>query len=143
MKELPPLFRRHWREIALNHDRVPLDPNWEQYLQYELAGILHVLTVRYRGALVGYVFMLVHPHLHYASTSWAQTDLYWLDPSMRLGWTGVRMFRHVELRMKALGAKVILANMKLHFEKERGTLRAVFQRLGYVAIEVMWSKYIG
>jgi GNAT superfamily N-acetyltransferase len=143
MRELPPLFRRHWREIALNQDHVPLDPDWDQYLTLELGGMLHVLTVRVKGVLVGYVFMLTFPHLHYASTAWAGTDIYWLDPTLRFGWTGVRMFRHVELRMRAMGIKVIAVNMKLHFEAGRGTIGKIFERLGYKPIETIYSKYLG
>src|SRR5258708_3980238 len=33
--ELPPLFMRHWKEIALNQDEVPLDPNWDRYFEYD------------------------------------------------------------------------------------------------------------
>jgi GNAT superfamily N-acetyltransferase len=143
VRELPPLFRRHWREIALNQDKIPLDPNWELYFTYEVANVLHVLTVRDQGVLVGYVFMLVHPHLHYASSTWAQTDIYWLDPAYRFGWTGVRMFRAVEHRMRVLKVEQLLVNVKLHFEAERGTVGKLLERLGYKPFDMLYGKYIG
>lgn len=142
-KELPPLFAKHWREIALNQDKIQLDPSWDQYLAYDIANVLQVLTVRDEGKLVGYVFMLVHPHLHYASSVWAQSDIYWLDPAYRFGWSGIRMFREVEKGMKRLGVEVVLMNMKLHFQEDRGTIEKLFARLKYKPIEVLWAKYIG
>lgn len=141
--ELPPLFMRHWREIALNQDEVPLDPNWDRYFEYDLLGILQTLTVRSNGVLVGYVFMLVHPHLHYASTVWAQSDIFWLDPAYRSGWTGYRMFKEVEAGMRRLGVKVVMVNTKLHFAADRGTIGKLFERLGYKATETLFSKFIG
>ena len=50
--ELPPLFRAHWREIALNQETVPLEPDWQRYYEMDLARFLHVLTVRVRGLLL-------------------------------------------------------------------------------------------
>lgn len=137
------LFRQHWAEIALNQDKVPLDPNWDQYFAYDLADILNVLTVRADGVLVGYLFVLVFPHLHYASTAFAHTDIFWLAPPYREGWAGVRMFREMEKHLKVRGVKVVAVNVKLHFEAERGTLGPIFKRLGYKPIETVYSKYIG
>jgi GNAT superfamily N-acetyltransferase len=141
--ELPPLFMRHWREIALHQDEIPLDPNWDRYYEYDLLGILQTLTVRSNGVLVGYVFMLVHPHLHYASTVWAQSDIFWLDPAYRSGWTGYKMLREIEAGMRRLGVKVVMVNTKLHFEASRGTIGKLFERLGYKATETIFAKFIG
>ncbi len=142
-RELPPLFKRHWREIALNQDKVHLDPDWDRYFAYDLAGILHCLTVRSNGLLVGYVFVLVFPHLHYASTLWAQTDIFWLDPAYRQGLTGYRMLKEMEWYLKAGGVKVIYANAKLHFEAGRGTIGPLLKRLGFEPVEMIYSKFIG
>src|SRR6266576_7312864 len=67
--ELPPLFHEHWKELALNQDTVKLDPNWDQFNALDVQGILRILTVRMEGRLVGYVFLLFGPHLHYKSTA--------------------------------------------------------------------------
>ena len=142
-KELPPLFKRHWREIALNQDKVPLDPDWQRYFDFDLAGVLQCLTVRSNGTLVGYVFLLVYPHLHYASTLFAVTDIFWLDPLYRRGMAGYRMLKEVEKRLQEAGVNVIYANAKLHFEAERGTIGKLFERLGYSPTETLYSKYLG
>jgi len=136
--ELRPLFREHWREIALNRDVVSLDPDWERYLALEHAGLLHILTVRVSGALVGYVFVCVGPHLHYASTAWAVVDMFWLNPVYRFGWTGVRMMRDLEKGVRNLGAKVLHISHKLHVKD--GRVSSIFRRLGYRPIEEIWAK---
>lgn len=142
-KELPPLFKRHWQEIALNQDNIPLDPDWERYFAFDLSGVLHCLTVRSNGVLVGYVFVFVFPHLHYASTAWAQGDIFWLDPAYRRGLAGYRMLRLVEQGLKEVGVKVIHLNTKLHFEASRGTIGKLLARLGYKPTDVVYSKFIG
>jgi hypothetical protein len=139
-RELPPLFERHWREIALHQKEVPLDPNWEKYFELDFLNLLQTLTVRSNGVLVGYVFMLVYPHLHYASTLWAQSDIFWLDPAYRSGWTAIRMFKEVERGMSRMGVKVVAHNEKLHFDLRVGQM---FKRLGYSHTENIHSKFIG
>ena len=105
--------------------------------------MLRCLTVRDGPALVGYVFVLVFPHLHYASTLWAQTDIFWLDPAYRQGLAGYRMLRIMEKSLKEAGVKAVAVNVKLHFEASRGTIGKLFERLGYKPIETIYSKYIG
>ena len=137
------LFRQHWAEIALHKDAIPLDPHWDRYYDFDVADILNVLTVRANGVLVGYMFILVFPHLHYASTLFAVTDIFWLDPLYRRGMAGYRMLKEVEKRLQEAGVKVIYANAKLHFEAERGTIGKLFERLGYSPTETLYSKYLG
>ena len=142
-QECLPLFRRHWKEIALHQEHVPLDPDWERYFAYDLANILNVLTVRDNGVLVGYVFLLVSPHLHYISTRWAVSDMFWLDPAYRFGWTGVKMLKKAEEGMRARGVKVFQWSIKFHFEADRGTIEKLFTRMGYEPSEKILSKYLG
>lgn len=139
-RELPPLFKRHWQEIALNRDKIPLEPDWDRYFDYDRVGILRILTVRSGKTLVGYVFVLVFPHLHYASTLWAQTDIFWLDPSYRAGRAGIRLFTEMEKMLRATGVKAVYVNVKLHFEAGRGTIGKLFERLGYKATEMIYLK---
>lgn len=142
-REFPVLFRQHWEEIALNRDKIPLDPHWDRYYDFDIADILNVLTVRANGVLVGYLFVLVFPHLHYASTTWAQTDMFWLHPAYRQGGAGIRMFKMLEQHLKTRQVKVVHVVLKLHFEAERGTLAKLFVRLGYKPVETVMAKYLG
>ena len=143
-QEILPLWKRHWKEIALHQERVPLDPDFERYYTYDLNNVLHILTVRDKGTLVGYVFLLVMPgHLHYCSTPWSVSDLFWLHPSYRFGWTGIKMLKEAEKGMRARGVKILQWSIKFHFEAERGTIEKLFTRMGYFPSEKILSKYLG
>lgn len=134
--ELPPLFNEHWRELALNRDAIPLDPNWDQFYRLDVEGALQVLTARIpNGQLVGYIFLLVGPHLHYKSTIWAHADMYWLDPVYRQGWTGVRMFKALIAGAKVMKAANLTLATKMHFMDNRVT--KLLQRLGFTPIETI------
>lgn len=137
-RELPPLFKRHWREVALNQDTIPLDPSWDTYFNLELAGVLRVLTARSQGALVGYHFLLVLPHLHYNSTLSAQTDMFWLDPAYRSGLAGYRLLRIARDQLKAWGVKRHQINEKLH----RPSLGPLLARLGYAPAETSYLQVL-
>lgn len=142
-RELAPLFKRHWQEIGVDREAVPLDPDWQQYLDYDLLGIARVLTVRSRGTLVGYAVVFVRHHLHYASTPWAQYDLYWLDPVYRQGWSGVKLFLEVERALRDWGVKVVTLGMKIHFDEEsEGRMARLLKRLGYTPRDVVYTKVL-
>lgn len=147
-REITPLFAAHWREIALNQDDIPLDPDFDRYLQCELAGLLHVLTARdaKTARLVGYVFAFIGPHLHYVSTRWCMGDMFYLQPEYRVGWNGVRLVKAFEAGAAARGAKIIHLVEKLHFiESHRHGLKvgSLLEFLGYSPIEQTYAKRIG
>lgn len=128
-REIIPLWHRHWAEIALDKERISLDPDFEQYYRLDTEGILRVLTVRVGGELVGYSFSLIGPHLHYRSTRTAHTEMFWLAPEYRSGWTGVRLLRLTRKGLKQLGVKLHTINIKLSFAG--GRVAKLLGRLGY------------
>src|ERR1700740_565016 len=62
--ELPSLLVRYGKE----HAKAPVDPDWQGMLRMTAAGTLRVVTARWNGALVGFCFSVVGPHLMYKST---------------------------------------------------------------------------
>jgi GNAT superfamily N-acetyltransferase len=143
IREARPLLERHWQEIALNKERVPLDPDWDTYFELERVGALHVLAARADGLLVGYASVIVRPLLHYRSTLGAETDIFWLAPEYREGWTGVRLFREVLRGMKRLGVKRTDITPKLHYEEDRGGVSKILTALGGRPIETRFSFWTG
>lgn len=133
--ELPPLFQEHWREIALNQDTIPLAPDWDRYYRLDVEGALLVLTVRLDGKLVGYAFLLAGPHLHYVTTLWGHLDMYWLDPLVRSGWTGVKFFKAVIKGARDSGVINLTLTTKLHFMDNR--VAKLLARLGFKPIETV------
>ncbi len=134
--ELPPLFLEHWRELALNRDVIPLDPDWDKYYRLDVEGALRILTVRVpSGQLVGYVFLMVGPHLHYKSTLWGHVDMFWMEPVYRQGWTGVKLFKRLIQDAKKMEVANLTLATKHHFMDNRVT--KLLQRLGFMPIETI------
>lgn len=141
LPEMEPILYRHWLEIALGHDKVPLDIARDKYQALCDAGILHVVTVRQDGELVGYHVGMIQGHLHYRSTLHGITDVYYLSPAHRKGRTGIRMFQFVEAEMRKLGVKKLFTGCKLHTAD--GKSGKLFEYLGYNKTEELFTKWIG
>jgi hypothetical protein len=132
-----PLWEAHWREIAVDQDVIPLQVNMDDYTRLAETDALHIVTVRDAGRLVGYWVGVIRPHLHYANTVHAFTDVFWLAPAYRKGMTGVRLFRTVDATLQARGVRKVLTATKLHFD-----VSALFTRLGYQPVELVYSKIL-
>lgn len=136
--EVEPLLLRHWDEIALNKDKVPLDPDWDGYLKVEEAGLICAITARQDGVLVGYVNYFITRNLHYRSLLIADGDIFWMAPECRKGTAGLRMLRYAEGVLKELGVNKIINKVKLHFD-----IGVLFEHMGYKPIERIYAKMIG
>jgi GNAT superfamily N-acetyltransferase len=154
--EALPLLRRHWDEIALDKDTVPLEPDWERYARLEELGVFKVMTARRsgashgisdpvaggraatpRGELVGYASFFVFPNIHYKSLVVADGDIFWVAPEHRDG-TGYRLLKAAEAMLVASGVRKIVNKTKLGHDAG-----PVFERLGYRAIERVYAKTVG
>lgn len=137
LEELKPILPIHWKEIALDHEDIPLDPDYDLYLRMEEHGQLHVCTAREDGNLVGYFITFVINHPHYKSTLWGKVDIYYVHPDHRKNGTGYKLFAYHEAEMKNLGVNKVVNMCKLH--QDHGPL---FAALGYTEIERIFSKLI-
>jgi hypothetical protein len=135
--EALPLLRRHWDEIALDKDTIPLEPDWERYARLEELGVLKVITARLAGVLVGYASFFVLPNIHYKSLVVADGDIFWVAPDHRDG-TGYRLLKAAEAMLVASGVRKIVNKTKLGHDAG-----PVFERLGYRAIERVYAKTVG
>ena len=137
MPELPELFQRHWEEIAANKDVIKLDPAWDRYLQLERDGALHILTVRDGAVLAGYFFAMVHPHLHYATSLTAWSDIFWVKPEHREGWNGVKFFKAAIKMLRDLGVQKVYMVCKVKHD-----LEPILSRLGFKFVEKVFTKLL-
>lgn len=143
---LEEMLFEHWQEVGLDHDAVPLAPDWEHYRLMEKQGIFRIVAMREAGALIGYSAFLVNRHLHYRHTLHAVNDYFWLAPDRRRGWTGVRLFRECERLMRGMGVVKLMYHIKPHVmlgSTKSGTAGDILLRLGYRHAEDCYSKILG
>lgn len=138
LDEIRPLFDAHWRALALDQEKAPLDPQYEVYLEREARGEALVVTLRERGELAGYFVGFVAPGLHYRRTLTFIMDIFWVreDHRNRLG--GFKLMRCLLRELKRRGVKRAFLGSKLH--QDCGRLFAAF---GFQPAETFYSKWIG
>lgn len=129
-------MEKDWRENGIDHDTMPLRINFQQYLDYDLVGVLQVITARDGDLLVGYVFAFVHPHIDHVGLGWALINWYWLYPEYRGNGTGTGM---MEALLRFLhDAKVTVVDASEKIAHKHG----VFERLGFTPTDVVYRKHL-
>ena len=136
--EAQPLLPLHWAELALNKDKVPLDPQYDIYTARDLVGQVLVVTLRQDGELVGYFIGFIAPGLHYKTCLTLTMDIFWTHPSIRNGFAGVKLFRLVEKEAKRRGVQRMFFGSKLHKDASK-----LFEFLKMQATEIYYSKWLG
>lgn len=147
LDELKPLFDPHWQELALNQDKVPLDPQYEIYLHRESLGGVLLVVLREAGKVVGYFIGFVSPGLHYRTCLTLQMDIFWLHPDYRDGdsltsleahMLAMQLFEAVRDEAKRRGVQRAFYGSKLHKDASR-----VFEELGMIEVERYYSQWLG
>jgi GNAT superfamily N-acetyltransferase len=138
LEELQALLPLHYRELALNQDKVPLSPRYDIYLARERMGELIFVTLREAGKLVGYFIGFIAPGLHYSTCLTCTMDIFYVHPERRTGSAGVRLFRFVEAELKRRGVDRWFMGSKVAADAS-----ALFKRIGAEPVETYYSKWIG
>lgn len=103
MPELPELFYAHWAE---SQPDIPLEVDWLKYISREASGILHVMTARDAGKLVGYFTMYVQANINHSGTLMAASNSFFLTPEYRKGTgEGLKFIRAAKKMARDLGAE--------------------------------------
>lgn len=136
--EIQPLLVQHHEELDMYKDKVPLAPDWKRYKDMEERGILHVVTVRDDGVLVGYYVTMIVESLHFRFTTYGINDVVLIKPEYRNAGVGLALFRKVEELLKARGVEVMTVNMKVH-----SPFDSLCEGLGFDYAERLYTKYIG
>lgn len=138
LPELIPLFPLHWDELALNKDKVPLDPQYDIYRKRDALGEVLFVTLREAGVLMGYFVGFVAPGLHYRTCLTLTLDIFYVHPDHRTGRAGYRLFKAVEKEAKRRGVQRMFAGSKTHKDASR-----LFEALGYMEVERYYSVWLG
>jgi len=138
LPELKPLFPLHWKELALDQDKVPLDPQYDVYAERERLGQMLFVVAREEGRMAGYFVGFIAPGLHYRTCLTLTMDMFWIHPDFRGKGAGSRLFKAVEQEARRRGVDRMFVGSKLH--KDASWL---FERLGYREIERYYSVWLG
>lgn len=138
LPELKELFPLHWKELALNQDKVPLDPQYEIYEQRELLGELLFVTLREAGALIGYFVGFIAPGLHYRSCLTCTMDIFFVHPDKRHGRAGIQLFKAVEQELRRRRVQRWFVGSKSHADASK-----LFEYLEFNKVETYYSKWLG
>lgn len=136
--ELPALFARHYDEMPFDKS-ADLDMDYSRYEKLEDLNVLHCLTARIEGEIVGYFFNMVVPHLHHKGVIMSASDIVFVLPENRNGTgAGLKLIKRGIEEMKALGVK------KINMAARVGTqLNKLLPLLGFEHIENNYLLTIG
>jgi hypothetical protein len=147
LEELKPFFDPHWQELALNQDRVPLDPQYEIYLERDRAGQVLCVVLREAGRILAYFVGFVAPGLHYRTCLTLQLDIFWLHPDYRDGdslqaverdMLCMQLFDAVEVEGRRRGVQRFFCGSKLHQDAA-----ALFEARKMLEVERYYSAWWG
>lgn len=130
------------QEVGHHQDATPFDPDYQQYLNLELVGILRTLVVRRRGRVVGFALCTLGPHMDHITTRWGLIMKLHLDPAERRGMRGQRMMRMCEKMFRAEGVKIITGAERPRRNSRGRTTASLFIFNGYDPIETVYVKVL-
>lgn len=138
LENLKILLPLHWEELALNKDKVPLDPQYEVYLQKDSEGGVLFVTLRNKGELVGYFIGFISPGLHYKTCLTLLMDIFYVHPKYRGQRGGIILFKAVENECKRRKVDRMFVGSKCHKDASR-----LFEALDFTEVERFYTKWIG
>lgn len=134
LEEVKPMLPLHYEELALDKDRVPLAPQYDEYLSRDAKGMVLCVAVRDAGTLVGYFIGFVAPGLHYSTCLTLHLDIFWIHPDHRGQKGGFMLFKAVEAEAKRRGVQRMFVGSKVHLPADW-----LFEKLGYRKVETTYS----
>lgn len=137
LNELREILPLHFEELALNQDKVPLNPQWNTYFAKEDAGELFYCTLRLEGNLIGYYIGFISPGLHYATCLTCCTDIFFIRKEYRSGGYGRILFQFVEKELRRRGVNRWFTGSKSHVDASK-----FFEKLNFKKVEVYYSKWL-
>lgn len=138
LPELRYLFDRLWAEVAVDKDKMKAACDEDMYAKLDAAKILHLVTARKDGILVGFFLAFVLPNGHYKDAGlFGFTDMYFTLPEHRKGGLGAKLFLFMETTLRAKKVVKFVTSHKV-LNDNSGMLKA----LGFKHTDQIFSKLL-
>ena len=139
--ELLPLFHQHWLELGSDHEKIPLAPAYNRYLDDDRNDRLLIVTVRDGKKLVGYFFGFAYFPYHYETTKYGMSDMFFIYKEymqdMAAGPRLKKLFVTAENLMRDNGVKRLYISFKA-----KHPLAPILRRLGYRPCDEVHCKLL-
>lgn len=140
LNEAKPLLPNHYDELSEHKQAgIPLDPQFDLYLARSAAGQVIYVTLRERGALIGYLVSFVAPGMHYQGCLTATTDIFYVTPDLRGLHGGALLFGAWKKECARRGVKLMQIGIKTRHAKYAGPL---LEAAGFQATELMFWQFL-
>ena len=138
LPELRGLFPLLWADVAIDKDKFVAECDEEKYAALEKIGMLHLVTARDEGRLVGFFLVFLTPNAHYKGQGlMAFTDMYFILDAFRGGPDGARLFTFMEETLREKGVVKAYTSHKLHRDRS-----AMLKFLGWPPSDIIYSKVL-
>ena len=135
--ELQEVIPLHYKELALNQDKVPLAPQWDVYIAREKMGELLFVTLRSEGKLAGYFIGFIAPGLHYATCLTCIGDIFYVHPDFRHQGGGKTLFEFTEKELRRRKVNRWFVGSKLHQDSSY-----LLKMMGLEPCELTFTKWL-
>jgi len=135
--ELSELLQGHHEELALNQDKISLNPDLQVYYDREDDGSLVFCTIRDKGLIVGYYIGFVVTSLHNKDHLTCHTDIFYVHPDARGYGAGKILFGFCEKLLKNRGIARWIVASKNHKKSVE-----FLEKSGFEPIETVLCKVL-
>lgn len=133
--EIKPLLESHYDEIA-HFKSIPLDPDYDQYLELEKMGIVRCFIARNNdGDMIGYAIYFVRRNIHYKSSLQSVQDVLYMNPAYR--GRGGLFIMWCDEQLKAEGVEV-----NYHHIKAEHNFGPMLEKMGYRLIDLIYGRIL-
>lgn len=137
-RDIGETFVKHHEEVESFSKEVPLDIDRGQFEVLEAAGVLHTVSVRDDGNLIGYYVSMLTPHPHHKGSLFAVNDILYIAPEYRSSGVAAGMISFAEEDLRGIGVTVMSFSMKTAHP-----FKSLADYLGFEETDIVYSKYLG
>lgn len=139
LDEAAGLICAHWDEVGSFRPTFTLNPHHERYDATERAGLLHILTARDCGTIIGYFFMITAPSARDRTKLVAHDEVIYVKPAYRRYLIGPKMKAEAVEKARALGVSVVLFREKA---RRMNGQKSHLEDMGFALHELVYAKVL-